>query len=221
MAQINHPEAQAVAAEVPTVADPAPLGLAGFAMTTFVLSVFNANIITDPTGKLAGTVLPLALFYGGLVQLLAGMWEFKNRNTFGAVAFSSYGGFWLAYAAYAKFVIPGLPKTTANQAVGLFLLAWAIFTIYMILASLRVERGGGRRVHRLGRHLHAARHRQLQPVDQPGPRRRLRRPRHRRHRVVRVVRRGDQRHLEAHHPAGHPAGAGRPPPVDLTTPQLR
>lgn len=100
---------------VPSIADPAPVGLAGFAMTTFVLSVFNANLIKDPTGKLAAVVLPLALFYGGLVQLLAGMWEFKNRNTFGALAFSSFGGFWLAYAAYAKFVVKGLPTATGTR----------------------------------------------------------------------------------------------------------
>lgn len=119
------------------VADPAPLGLAAFAMTTFVLSVFNANIISDV--KLEAVVLPLALFYGGLTQLLAGMWEFRNRNTFGAVAFSSFGAFWLAYAAYAKYVGPSLPTHDAYQALGLFLLAWAIFTGYMLIASLRVS----------------------------------------------------------------------------------
>ncbi|MDQ6799108.1 MAG: acetate uptake transporter [Actinomycetota bacterium] len=120
------------------VADPAPLGLAAFAMTTFVLSVFNANIISD--AKLEAVVLPLALFYGGLTQLLAGMWEFRNRNTFGAAAFSSFGAFWLAYAAYVKFVVPGLAHSTdAYKATGLFLLSWAIFTGYMLIASLRVS----------------------------------------------------------------------------------
>ena len=120
-----------------SVADPAPLGLAAFAMTTFVLSVFNANIISD--AKLEAVVLPLALFYGGLTQLLAGMWEFKNRNTFGALAFSSFGAFWLAFAAYVKYVDPSLPKSDAYQALGLFLLGWAIFTGYMMIASLRVS----------------------------------------------------------------------------------
>jgi succinate-acetate transporter protein len=121
----------------PVIADPGPLGLAGFAMTTMVLSVFNANIISDV--KLQAVVLPLALFYGGLVQLLAGMWEFRKGNTFGATAFSSFGAFWLSYAAYVKFVVPGLPTATEYKATGLFLLAWAIFTAYMILASLRVS----------------------------------------------------------------------------------
>jgi succinate-acetate transporter protein len=121
----------------PVIADPGPLGLAGFAMTTFVLSVFNSNIISDV--KLQAVVLPLALFYGGLVQLLAGMWEFRKGNTFGATAFSSFGAFWLSYAAYVKFVVPGLPPATEYKATGLFLLAWAIFTAYMVLASLRVS----------------------------------------------------------------------------------
>ncbi|MDQ6784576.1 MAG: acetate uptake transporter [Actinomycetota bacterium] len=119
------------------IADPAPLGLGAFAMTTFVLSVFNANIIHDP--KLEAVVLPLALFYGGLSQFAAGMWEFRNRNTFGALAFTSFGAFWLAFAAYVKFVVPGLPTGDAYKATGLFLLAWAIFTGYMLIASLRVS----------------------------------------------------------------------------------
>ncbi|MET7572496.1 acetate uptake transporter [Streptomyces sp. NPDC005492] len=118
-----------------TIADPGPLGLAAFAATTFVLSTFNADLITDKT--LVAVVLPLALFYGGLAQLLAGMWEFRKGNTFGATAFASYGAFWLSYAAYAKFVAGDLPPATAHQATGLFLLVWAIFTVYMTVAALR------------------------------------------------------------------------------------
>jgi hypothetical protein len=121
----------------PATADPGPLGLAGFAMTTFVLSVFNSNIISD--AKLEAVVLPLALFYGGIAQFAAGMWEFRKGNTFGATAFSSFGAFWVSYAAYVKFVVPGLPVDTAYKATGVYLLAWAIFTAYMILASLRVS----------------------------------------------------------------------------------
>src|SRR6202043_307075 len=77
-------------------ADPAPLGLAAFAMTTFVLSMFNSNLVN---GKGVPVVLGLALAYGGIVQLLAGMWEFRNGNTFGAVAFSSFGAFWISFWA--------------------------------------------------------------------------------------------------------------------------
>lgn len=115
------------------IADPGPVGLAGFAMTTFVLSCVNAGLVAK---GVEGAVLPLALFYGGLVQLLAGMWEFRKANTFGALAFCSYGAFWLSFAAYAKFVAPGLGPD-AGTATGLYLLAWTIFTAYMTVASLR------------------------------------------------------------------------------------
>jgi succinate-acetate transporter protein len=118
------------------IADPGPLGLAGFAMTTFVLSCVNAGLVAK---AIEPVVLPLALFYGGLIQLLAGMWEFRKANTFGALAFSSYGAFWLSFAAYAQFVTPGLPAATTASATGLFLLAWTIFTAYMTVASLRVS----------------------------------------------------------------------------------
>lgn len=127
--------AAAVPPSVAATADPGPLGLAGFAMTTFVLSVFNANIIGNHA--LEAVVLPIALFYGGIAQLLAGMWEFKKNNTFGALAFTSYGAFWMAFAAYVKFVAGGLPAAQAHEATGLFLLAWTIFTVYMLVASMR------------------------------------------------------------------------------------
>ncbi len=116
----------------PTVADPGPLGLAGFATTTFVLSVFNANLLD---AKLTLVVLPLALFFGGIAQFAAGMWEFKRNNVFGAVAFTSYGAFWLAFDAYVKYIAGGLPAADANKATGLFLLAWTIFTVLMLIAS--------------------------------------------------------------------------------------
>jgi succinate-acetate transporter protein len=117
-----------------SIADPAPLGLAAFALTTFVLSVFNAGLL--PEG-LKPVVLPLALFYGGLAQLLAGMWEFRKANTFGALAFTSYGAFWLAFAAYAKFVQDSLPD--ADTATALFLFVFGVFTAYMTVAALRVN----------------------------------------------------------------------------------
>ena len=120
----------------PVIADPGPVGLAAFAMTTFMLSVFNTNMLT---GTLAAAVLPLALFYGGGVQLLAGMWEFRKGNTFGALAFSSFGAFWLAYWFYVDRIVPTLPASEVHKATGLFLLSWAIFTFYMTIASLRTS----------------------------------------------------------------------------------
>lgn len=116
-------------------ADPAPLGLAGFAMTTFVLSMFNANLVNE---KGLPVVLGLALAYGGLVQLIAGIWEFRNGNTFGAVAFCSYGGFWLSFWALEVFYAKSIGGN-AGHAVGLYLWSWAIFTAYMTVASLRVS----------------------------------------------------------------------------------
>ena len=122
-------------ATVHVAADPAPLGLAAFAMTTFALSISNTNV----WGAGASAALALALVYGGTAQLFAGMWEFVRKNTFGALAFSSYGAFWIAYYVFVKFVAPGIKPTDLPVAVGVFLLGWAIFTFYMILPSSRVS----------------------------------------------------------------------------------
>ena len=88
----------------PGIADPAPLGLAAFALTTFLLSAFNAGWMTDAPAALAW--LGYAFAYGGLGQLLAGMWEFRNRNVFGATAFSTYGGFWIGLGLWVLLVAP-------------------------------------------------------------------------------------------------------------------
>jgi succinate-acetate transporter protein len=103
-------------------------------MTTFVWSMFNANLVN---GRGLPVVLGLALAYGGIVQLLAGMWEFRTGNTFGAVAFSSFGAFWLSFWALNAFYARDIPLGAANHSIGLFLWAWAIFTTYMFVASLR------------------------------------------------------------------------------------
>jgi uncharacterized protein len=121
----------------PTIADPGPLGLAGFAMTTFVLSCLNAGWFGG--GQNVAVVLGLAAFYGGLAQLLAGMWEFRKGNTFGALAFSSFGAFWLSYFFLVRFEITSIPASQVETAVGLYLLAWTIFTAYMTIAALRVS----------------------------------------------------------------------------------
>jgi uncharacterized protein len=116
------------------IADPAPLGLAAFALTTFVLSFFNAGIVSDAGEPV---VLGVALAYGGIAQVLAGMWEFKNNNTFGATAFTSYGAFWLSLWAFDQFFANSVPKAALGDALGLYLVAWGIFTTYMFVASLR------------------------------------------------------------------------------------
>jgi uncharacterized protein len=118
------------------VADPAPLGLAAFAMTTFALSIGNTNV----WGPGAETALALALVYGGAIQVLAGMWEFVRKNTFGATAFSSFGAFWISYYVLVRSILPGV-KSPADAAVvvGVFLLGWSIFTCYMTVASFRIS----------------------------------------------------------------------------------
>src|SRR6202167_6541867 len=116
-------------------ADPGPLGLGAFAMTTFVLSMFNSNLV-NPKG--VSVVLGLALAYGGIVQLLAGMWEFRTGNTFGAVAFCSFGGFWISFWALNVFYAKSIGGN-AGHAIGVYLAAWAIFTAYMTVAAFRVS----------------------------------------------------------------------------------
>ncbi|HLH63386.1 MAG TPA: acetate uptake transporter [Ktedonobacteraceae bacterium] len=131
----------------PAAANPAPLGLSAFALTTFVLSATNAQFLfkgtTIDTGAIA---LGLAAFYGGLVQLVAGIQEFRNNNTFGATAFCSYGGFWLAVAftlaplfgGKSLVVLTGATSSADISAgVGIFLLGWTIFTGLMFLGTLR------------------------------------------------------------------------------------
>ena len=119
------------------VADPAPLGLAGFALTTFLLSAFNAGWMTHASGLAWWSY---ALAYGGIAQLLAGMWEFRNKNVFGATAFGSYGAFWIGLFFYiqlvgAKLLAHPLTARLFNHDLGWILLAWAIFNTYMLIWS--------------------------------------------------------------------------------------
>jgi succinate-acetate transporter protein len=121
-----------------TPADPGPLGLTAFATTTFVLSMINANLVSGPVTDVP-VVLGLALAYGGIVQLIAGIWEFRTGNTFGAVAFCSYGAFWISFYFLVRQGVPELAKNPShlNAALGLYLWTWGIFTTYMFFASLR------------------------------------------------------------------------------------
>jgi hypothetical protein len=117
------------------LADPAPLGLAAFAMTTFVLSFTNTGIF-----KVEPVVFGLALAYGGLAQLLAGMWEFAKGNTFGATAFSSFGAFWLSYWYLTGHTdLSASSPSDLSNSLGLFLLGWAIFTAYMTVGASQVS----------------------------------------------------------------------------------
>lgn len=125
--------------ETMTIADPGPLGLAAFALTTFVLSCINANLVPP---SVATAFLTVGLFYGGLAQLFAGMWEFRKGNTFAATAFTSYGAFWISLSSMVYFELEGILKFGAdkNIAVGIFLVAWTIFTLYMWIGTFRLNR---------------------------------------------------------------------------------
>ncbi len=118
-----------------TPADPGPLGLAGFAATTFCLSMQNANLVTGAFPF----ILTLALAYGGIAQLVAGIWEFRTGNTFGAVAFCSYGAFWLSVFFVFHVLEGAIVVTHVHSGFGLYLWTWSIFTVYMFVASLRTS----------------------------------------------------------------------------------
>lgn len=118
------------------LADPAPLGLGAFALTTFVLSVVNAEIVPLEAEPV---VFGLALAYGGLAQFGAGMWEFAKGNTFGATAFCSYGMFWVSFWYLTGHTDLSTAGDAVNNGIGLYLLAWGIFTLYMTVAATRVN----------------------------------------------------------------------------------
>jgi uncharacterized protein len=137
---VTEDSSPAVSASTPApVADPAPLGLAAFALTTFLLSAANAGWMSKASGS---AWVGYAFAYGGLAQFLAGMWEFKNRNVFGATAFGSYGGFWLGLGLWVLLILHGKPAPTvaaANHDVAWILLAWAIFNTYMLISAMQVN----------------------------------------------------------------------------------
>ncbi|MCO4239791.1 acetate uptake transporter [Pseudarthrobacter raffinosi] len=130
-----HPVPAATGAAV--FADPAALGLGAFALTTFVLSTINAGLLP---ATVEPVVLGLALFYGGIAQFSAGIWEFAKGNTFGATAFCSYGAFWMAFWFLVRFTDLSAAGKDAGKGVGVFLLAWGIFTLYMTVAARRTNR---------------------------------------------------------------------------------
>jgi len=120
-------------------ANPAPLGLAGFGLTTVILSSINAGLLTGDGPNLTAVVVPLAFAYGGVAQIIAGALEFKNNNTFGTVAFTSYGLFWWWYAFLLWTSGAGWIKAPAGNALGLTLLMWGVFTLYMWIPTFRLN----------------------------------------------------------------------------------
>ncbi len=119
---------------VDMTANPAPLGLFGFGVATILLNLHNADII-----PLGGMILAMGLFYGGIAQLLAGIMEWKKGNTFGTVAFTSFGLFWISLGAIVMMPLIGLPETTVDGMVA-YLIMWGLVTVVLFIATLRMNR---------------------------------------------------------------------------------
>ena len=116
-------------------ANPAPLGLMGFGMTTVLLNLHNAGFFT-----LGSKILAMGIFYGGMAQIVAGIMEWKKNNTFGTTAFLSYGFFWLTLVALIMLPKMGLADATTKEGMAAYLLMWGLFTGVMFIGTLRANR---------------------------------------------------------------------------------
>jgi succinate-acetate transporter protein len=116
-------------------ANPAPLGLVGFGMTTVLLNLHNAGFFA-----LGSMILAMGIFYGGLAQIIAGIEEWKKNNTFGATAFTSYGAFWLTLVALLVLPKMGLADAPDKTAMAAYLAMWGIFTLVMFVGTLKANR---------------------------------------------------------------------------------
>ncbi|MFB6070050.1 MAG: acetate uptake transporter [Halanaeroarchaeum sp.] len=116
--------------------NPAPLGLVGFGLTTVLLSLVNAGIFG---ADLEMAVVPMAIAYGGTIQLFAGLLEYREGNTFGTVAFTSYGAFWWWFALLVLFQTNGWVSAIGSQAVGVALIMWGVFTAYMWVGTFKLN----------------------------------------------------------------------------------
>ena len=117
--------------------NPAPLGLAGFGLTTLLLNIVNADLIPKES---IGMVLPVGLFYGGMAQFAAGMWEAKKANTFGFTAFSSFAAFWLALGIMIILRDTEVMEPVPKNGMSVFLAGWGVFTAYMFIGTLKISR---------------------------------------------------------------------------------
>ena len=118
------------------LANPGPLGLMGFGMTTILLNLHNAGFF-----PLTAVIVSMGIFYGGLIQILAGMMEFKKGNTFGTTAFTSYGAVWLSLVGILMLPRMGLADASSESFLGAYLGVWGIFTLFMFFGTLKGNRG--------------------------------------------------------------------------------
>ncbi len=116
-------------------ANPAPLGLLGFGMTTVLLNLHNAGFFA-----LGSMILAMGIFYGGIAQIIAGIQEWKKNNTFGATAFTAYGLFWLTLVALLILPKMGLADATSKGAMAAYLFMWGLFTAVMFIGTLKANR---------------------------------------------------------------------------------
>ncbi|WP_114192669.1 acetate uptake transporter [Edaphovirga cremea] len=119
-----------------TLANPGPLGLMGFGMTTILLNLHNAGFF-----PLTSVIISMGIFYGGIAQIFAGILEFKKGNTFGVTAFTSYGAFWLSLVGILLLPRMGLAEPTDDVFLGVYLALWGVFTLFMFFGTLRANRG--------------------------------------------------------------------------------
>jgi succinate-acetate transporter protein len=119
------------------LANPAPLGLMGFGMTTVLLNLHNAGLIGDTS---MGIIFSMGIFYGGMAQILAGMWEMKRGNTFGATAFSSFGLFWISLVALKVFPVLGWVEEPSGIVMATYLSIWGMFTALMTVSTFKTNR---------------------------------------------------------------------------------
>lgn len=118
-----------------SLANPGPLGLMGFGMTTILLNLHNAGFF-----PLSAIILGMGIFYGGIAQIIAGVLEYKKGNTFGMTAFTSYGAFWLTLVAILLLPKMGLAEAGDARFLSVFLGLWGVFTLFMFFATLRANR---------------------------------------------------------------------------------
>ncbi|MFS0779795.1 acetate uptake transporter [Neobacillus sp. 3P2-tot-E-2] len=116
-------------------ANPAPLGLMGFGMTTILLNIHNAGFFA-----LDAMILGMGIFYGGLAQVIAGIMEFKKNNTFGTTAFTSYGFFWLSLVALKMIPLMGYGEAASSLSMAAYLFMWGLFTLFMFVGTLRINK---------------------------------------------------------------------------------
>lgn len=123
-----------IAKQEDITANPAPLGLMGFGMTTVLLNLHNAGIF-----ELGSMILAMGIFYGGMAQIVAGIMEWKKGNTFGTTAFTSYGFFWLSLVALLILPKMGMAAAAENSAMVAYLIMWGIFTGVLFVGTLKLN----------------------------------------------------------------------------------